>query len=504
MTALEREYTLPAFSELRVVTSSTAGHSTKVLLHRTQNAEGDEVTTATRAEIFGAELLPGIAVQLPLSRSLSVFTPTGCTLTITAPPSVLQRCYATTVGDTWMKSVIDVHCHLEYERAAAKLSGDAGPRALFVSDRRFAGTSTYVRIIAHNAVRLGYHPLLLDGNVEHPQFGYRHCLSLYHLQYTLDVEEETNYIPAVHALVGAPRSENKGMYLHGMRLIASSGLEKMARNDRCRVGGLFLDYGAVLPNDIEEWEERQASTKLQPEVMVGPNPLDTLLDTIVEADINHVFVVQSSWMRLKIAQRAHERFSDPSREPLQMPPSEVLCGNGLHFKLYQVDGLDYVNPFPVNLLQRQRWLQYFFGTPTSPVRPTLLQLDTSTVRIASLGASQQNALSTLMPMMDEEAENGPREVDPAGVTYLTTDDLDFTGRIMAISNTSEMEVLPDGTVQRLSFVEFERRVRQCIIVGFALVESVSSENITLLLNDAPIRKDLGICLLLTGDTLTTK
>lgn len=513
MAFLQREYTLPPFGELRLITANAASQPTKVILQQPLSDENDNDDNVQRADIFGTDLLPGVQVQLPCSRSLRIFSPTGCTIVVTAPPSVLQRCYATMCGAVWTRSVVELHSHLEALRMEAKTTGGIGPRVLFVSDRHAAGSSTYTQLLTQYAVRLGYHPLLIDGVPSRPHFGYPSCVSLYQLQHTIDVEEEMSFVPGLHAVVGAQRDDSPGLYVHGLHQLLGFGMEKMARSDRCRVGGLFMDYGVVAPEEVEKAEHgnRQDNDAADPSGSPsGPlaqvsNPLDTLLDVIMEADVDHVFVVQSAWLRFKLAQRAGERMAGRAEAARLSPfaPNEVNCENGLVFRLFLVDSVDCVTSFAAAALNRQRWMQYFFGTPTSSVKPTLLNVETAQVRIASVGAGHQASLTTLMPMMDDESSAMPT-ADPAAVSFLTTQDVELKGRVVGISTATEFEALADGQLQRVPFAEFERRVRQCLVRGFALVESVTPEKLTLLLNNAALRKDLGLCLLLTEEYLTAK
>lgn len=534
MACLDRVYHLPAFSELRILTSTSPKDVATVLLHVPARDDGGDSdgSFVPRADILGTELVPGVSVLLPMSRSVAVFTPTGCTLTIKAPPSVLQRCYATTSGAVWMRSILGLHSHLEVQRMEAKATGaDMGPRVLIVGEERHVGTSTYARMLSAYAVRLGYHPLLLDCSVDHPQFGYPGCLSMLHLQYTLDVEEDASFYPAVHIFAGGNRTkDHEDLFLHGVRELMNLGMEKMARNDRCRVGGLFLDYGTVSSTSVETAErdsERARLGKLNEEstrANLASNPLDVLLDTIIEADIDHVLVVQSGWLRHKLAQRAQERFTLTGHS--QPPPADDACmltapmeiaseKSAVAFKLFLVDGLDYVNSYPAASLRHQRWMHYFFGSVMSNVKPTLVKLETAAIRIALVGSSQQSALSTLMPMMDEgtgedggadgrdgRAQDGAaRRLDPPAVNFVTAQDVELKGRILGISSATEMEQLPDGSLRRVPYAEFENRVRQCVLLGFALVESATPSTITLLLNDVPLHKDLGVCLVLTDEYL---
>ncbi|CAC9517368.1 conserved hypothetical protein [Leishmania infantum JPCM5] len=519
MVALEREYVLGSFCELRIITSLSSTQLSKVTLRKP--VEDDDTSTAARAEVFGTELIPGVPVHLPPGRSLSIFTSTGCTLSLVAPPTVLQRCYATSLGATWVRSLLDFHSHLERARVEARGRDDVGPRVLFVSDRHHCGASTYVRWLSNFAVRLGYHPLLLDGVLDTPAFAFPGSIALFHAQHCMDIEEEMNLTPALYAQVGQSRVANPRLYLHWVQQLLPNGMEKMARSERCRVGGLFFDFGVVEPHAVEQAEAAAAAVpSVDPTASASPapaalgsgktqtNPLDTLLDTIVAADIDHVCVVGSSWLRWKLVQRAWERFGGEGSmnivqamlDPRWNVPPEVDCGGGQHFKVFLLDSVELVNSVPVPLLNRQRWLQYFFGTPTSPVKPTLITLEASQVRVATVGAAAIAAMSTLLPMMDSE-DADRQKADVAAVSFITLQDVALKDRIVAISTATEYERSPDGELHRLPFSVFERRIRHGTVLGFALVESVTPERLTLLVSGCPLDKELGLCFLLTEEVL---
>ncbi|CAG9579171.1 conserved hypothetical protein [Leishmania major strain Friedlin] len=520
MVALEREYILGSFCELRIITSLSSTQLSKVTLRKP--VEDEDTSTAERAEVFGTELIPGVPVHLPPGRSLSIFTSTGCTLLLVAAPTVLQRCYATSLGATWVRSLLDFHSHLERARVEARGRDDVGPRVLFVSDRHHCGASTYVRWLSNFAVRLGYHPLLLDGVLDTPAFAFPGSVALFHAQHCMDIEEEMNLTPGLYAQVGQSRVANPRLYQHWVQQLLPSGMEKMARSERCRVGGLFFDFGVVEPHAVEQAEaaaaaavpsvDPTASASSAPAALGSDkshtNPLDTLLDTIVAADIDHVCVVGSSWLRWKLVQRAWERFGGEGSmsivqamlDPRWNVPPEVDCGGGQHFKIFLLDSVELVRSVPVPLWNRQRWLQYFFGTPTSPVKPTLITLEASQVRVATVGAAAMDAMSTLLPMMDSE-DVDRQKADVAAVSFITLQDVALKDRIVAISTATEYERSPDGELHRLPFSVFERRIRQSTVLGFALVESVTPERLTLLVSGCPLDKELGLCFLLTEEVL---
>ncbi|KAG5471252.1 hypothetical protein LSCM1_01325 [Leishmania martiniquensis] len=520
MVALERVYVLGSFCELRIITSLSSTQLSKVTLRK--QVEEDGTSTAARAEVFGTELIPEVPVHLPPGRSLSIFTATGCTLSLVAPPTVLQRCYATSLGATWVRSLLDFHSHLERARVDARSRDDVGPRVLVVSDRHHSGASTYVRWLSNFAVRLGYHPLLLDGVLDTPSFAFPGSIALFHAQHCMDIEEEMNLTPALYAQVGQSRTTNPRLYLHWVQQLLPHGMSKMARSERCRVGGLFFDFGVLEPQEVEQAEEAAAAagSSVDPSASNYPapaevgrnkaqtNPLDTLLDTIALADIDHVCVIGSSWLRWKLVQRAWERFGGETSmdivqsmlDPRWEVPPEVACGGGQHFKLFLFDSVELVRSVPVLLWKRQRWLQYFFGTPTSPVKPTLVTLEASQVRVATVGAAAIDAMSTLLPMMDGEDANR-QKADVAAVSFVTLQDVALKDHIVAISTATEYERTPDGELHRLPFHVFEQSIRQGTVLGFALVESVTAERLTLLVSGCPLDKELGLCFLITEELL---
>ncbi|KAF8301585.1 hypothetical protein TcYC6_0051500 [Trypanosoma cruzi] len=390
-------------------------------------------------------------------------------------------------------------------RVRARRGGEdaVGPRVLFVADRRAAGTSTYVRTLTNYAVRLGYHPLLLDAAVEAPRFGYPGVVSLYAMQHTIDIEEEMCFAPAMHGFQGIGKHEDPLFFVHLLSQLMRLATERMARSDRCRVGGMFVDYGMISRSLVEEAEAWECSEERLEEHR-KTNPLDVLADTIAEADIDHVFVVGSAWLRFKIAQRVHKRTGGSRMKPFVMP-SAVVCGNGPSVQLFLVDATECGVSNDDLFARRQCWLQYFFGTRTTAVKPTLLTVSASLVRLVVIGRGEAGATSTFMPMADDDPQQAQGVVgQPVALTYVQPQDVDLQDRILALSSATELEELPDGTLHRVPFAVFEARLRQGLIVGFALVESVSSSRITLLVNAAAVRKDTGLCFILTEERLATQ
>lgn len=563
MATLDRKYELPPFSELRLRTPPMAD-PVKVMLHLPvvhSNAAHDSAagsntvpfageaeesktefpssSSLPRAEVFGSELIPGIPVTLPALRSLSIFTPTGCQLTLTASPSALQDCYATTGGAVWWRSLTDIHAHLEAGRQSAKRSDDFGPRVLFVSDHREVGVTTYVKLLAQLAVRIGYHPLLLDGTLTgHSSLGFPGCLSLYQMQYPLDVEEEMNLVPGIHTFMGAPREKQQQLFINECRLLGSWANEKMSVWPKSRVGGLFVDYGVVDSQMVlqveaqEEAREESAASEDSHSVAASSlrdsreHPIDTLLQVMMELDIDQVFVVQSAWLRFKIGQRALERFGVGKKglgEHPQNSLSEVVCENGFSFKLFLLDAIGMGRlPYPDAYIRRQQWLTHFFGTPTSPLQPSIIQLDLwipephyhethgrsrhearvpGKVRIVTLGTVDNSTMSTLVPMSDGETSTLPAR-DPSAVTFISPLDVPLKGRLLAISTANEFEALPDGSRQPLPFSQFEAAIKKTTIKGFALVESVTDDKMTVVVADPrSINKELGVCFFLCEEIL---
>lgn len=498
MSTLDRTYDLPAFAELRLRTPFSP--PIKVVLHH--NSEG-----VRRAEIFGSELIPGVSVTLPTLKSLAIFTPTGCQLTITASPGALQDCYATVTGSVWMRSLTDIHTHLEVCRQKAKKEVEFGPRVLFVSDRRRTGCSTYAKLLSQFAVRIGYHPLLLDGVVTNSSFGYPGCISLFQLQYPLDIEEEMDFVPGVHTFMGASRTRQPQLYLKEVHQMGTMINEKMSRSAKSRVGGLFVDYGVINHFSVLEAEENSSKPD-------NRNPLDTLLHTIMELDIDHVCVVHSAWLRFKLIQRAQELLGVRMKPDDLVPNSSVTCENGLTFKVLLVDAIEVGSPpFPDFTIKQQMWMRHFFGTVTSPLQPEVVQLDLwipgegskssshvpGKVRIATLGTTEKSSMSTLVPMSDGETEE---VLDPCAVSFASPLDLSLKrGTILAISTATEFESLQDGSIQPLPYPQFESAIKKATIKGFAIVESVMGDKLSVLVTSSNFNKDLGVCFFLSEEPM---
>ncbi|AAZ11002.1 hypothetical protein, conserved [Trypanosoma brucei brucei TREU927] len=496
---LEREYALPPMGELCLATASSGGAATVTLLAQVEDG-GEE----PRAEIFGTELSTGVVVHLPVARSLAVFSPTGCRLVLTASSAVHQICYGTTCNATRARSVADIHTHLEVQRVKARRTGadGIGPHVLFVAERRAVGTSTYVRTLINYAVRLGYHPLLLDASVEAPRFGYPGVVSLYAMQYTIDIENEMAFVPGLHSHQGTKKHEDPALFLHILRQMMRLSTERMARSDRCRVGGIFVDYGTIsraVVEDAEAWECAEEKPEGRPKV----NPLDVLVSTILAAGIDHVFVVGSSWLRFKIAQRLHQESGAQSEIP-QITPSTITCSNGLKVQLFLLDSTECGAVPDDAFFNRQCWLQYFFGSRTMAVKPTLFTVDASLIRLVTIGRGDTSGTSTFMPMIDDDSDHQDPTVSgqaDVALTYVHPQDVDIKNRVLALSTATEQEELPDGTLQRIPFAVFESRLKRGLLMGFALVESVTAGSVTLLTNAAGIRKDIGLCFIVTDQQL---
>ncbi|PWU91260.1 hypothetical protein C4B63_44g199 [Trypanosoma cruzi] len=141
-------------------------------------------------------------------------------------------------------------------RVGARWGGEdaVGPRVLFVADRRAAGTSTYVRTPKNGAVFLGHHPLSLDAAVVAPRFGCPGVFSLYAVQHTLDVGKEMRFAPVMHGFQGIGKHEHPLFLMRVPRQLMRISGERMARSDRYRVGGMFVDYGMISRSLVEEAE----------------------------------------------------------------------------------------------------------------------------------------------------------------------------------------------------------------------------------------------------------
>ncbi|EPY41639.1 polyribonucleotide 5'-hydroxyl-kinase [Angomonas deanei] len=383
-----------------------------------------------------------------------------------------------------MHSLLDVHHGLEVDRAAAKSSESFGPRALFVTETGSGETGHYIHWLSQYAVRLGYHPFLIDCT---STFGYNGCLSLFNLQYPIDIECGLSFSPGVFMFCGHEKESKPALFRDRLSRLSLLSIEKMTRDERSRVGGVFMNYGGLNRLDVEEADTGRGKE----------DPIDTLLNVVQECDIDRLFVVGSAWLRFKIFQRAVQRGQEMPGSLLEVG-AEFPRSDGFPCKLFLLDGC--TTPVGVPHQGRQQWLRYFVGTSTCPLRPTLVTVKVSAIRLAVLGNKDDSAMTTMMPMMDDPNTELPR-TDPAAIQFLTVQDVDLKGRILAVSTANEFRTLPDGSTRRHTFSEFEDAVRGAFVKGFAVVESVAPDTITLLLSNPSLLSDDAPCLFVTSEHL---
>ncbi|EKF33331.1 hypothetical protein MOQ_002804 [Trypanosoma cruzi marinkellei] len=142
-------------------------------------------------------------------------------------------------------------------------------------------------------------------------------------------------------------------------------------------------------------------------------------------------------------------------------PSAVVCGNGLSVHLFLVDATECGMSNDDLFVRRQCWLQYFFGTRTTAVKPTLLTVSASLVRLVVIGRGETSAMSTFMPMADDDPQQAQGAVgQPVALTYVQPQDVDLQGPLFlgAELGQRELEELPDGTLHRVPFCRVLRRV----------------------------------------------
>lgn len=501
----EKAFVIPAQGQLFVSTYNSPTPARVVVV--SDPLEGSR-RVAPKADILGTELPAGVPVTISTNRSVSVYSYNGCTVSVQASTAILQRCYVTGSSQCHMRSVLDLHLHLENLRGEAEAHERSGPRILFVSDRRYAGVSTYVHYLAQFCCREGHQPLILDGSCTSPHFGYPNCVSLYSLQYPIDPEEGTNLTPGIHFYAGREQGRNPTLYGNCVASALAAANERMANFPQCRTGGLFLDYGVVGPDEILAAEAESTSTAATSgahDSQQRTNPLDLLIDTIVDAEVDHVCVVESAWLRYKIVQRIHERRTRQAAVSMSAAVAETQLETGGILKTFLLDGCGFAPVAADSVVRRQKWMQYFFGTKTSPLKPTLVKVSLDGLQVAVLGERDHGRMKTLMPMMDETEEaSASADRETIAVKFLSPQEGGVQGKVAAISSATEYKISAEGgALVRLSLTEFENAIRCSYVVGFALVQLVTEKDVTLIVSDASLVKKKGLCLLLTNEVLQT-
>ncbi|GIX63039.1 polynucleotide 5'-hydroxyl-kinase [Babesia caballi] len=157
-----RTYTLPPFSELRIVThESNAGIPIlpSVKLLNTPAAAADLLPNMRgTAEIYGRELVPDVECTIDEGEKLAVFTWVGCSLQV---KGIVEQEYEG--EDHAMKEYLNVVQVLNAERELASVKRTHGPRVL-ITGAPSSGKSSVAMLLCNYAVRNGWTPVFVEAD----------------------------------------------------------------------------------------------------------------------------------------------------------------------------------------------------------------------------------------------------------------------------------------------------------------------------------------------------
>ena len=512
--------------------------SIKVLL---QSAGAQDQTAAggESAEVLGCDIKPDVWHVIPCGRSATIYTHSGCTLAVQATPQVLQQVSVVPQSSVFIRAAVELHYSLEESRVAAKKALDAGddaaigPRVLVCSARPSCGKSSLVQVLANYAVRLRYHPVVVDLDVDCPSCGaYPETVAAHCLQYPIDLTEGYALAPSGLQFVygSSDYSQNVPLMNELCRSLSDAVLSRQSRFPRSRIGGLFVDYPTLDTQAIMEAEEQHfgagAGVGEDGTAHVRPNPLDQLIATADTFDIDTIIVIGSDWLKMKLQRTCTERYGKdrPAEGSAagddgtalgsyhqHVDDGRVVLPSGATARCFSFPSADtaMTRTAPVrDALRRQHWMTYFFGTGTSPVAPVLVQLDLSKVRFATVGGIVAETMQGLLPMEDKLYGAGG-----AGSSFLTrrvqevtAADVKLTGRVVAVSDASSVKILPSGVEEPLSYDAFYAEVGRLEVGGFVLVRDVTATSVTILAPNSglPLHRVGLTCLLLMDTFLAVK
>jgi polyribonucleotide 5'-hydroxyl-kinase len=499
------------------------------------------------AEICGAELPNGEPVFIPYDRRVSLFSPRGCIVSVDWDEEGFA--YGITLGanpadgNCFHINVLSIHKFLERRRHLARQQANQegmGPRTLIVGSVPSAGKSVLCRTLANYGTRGGYQPLYVDLNVRLPSVGYPECVSVLSLQTPIDVEEEGSFFPALwfHFGESAPH-RNVPLWRHTLQHVANGLLQRAARCDRSRVGGVFMDYPTIDEEAFDAYDEALSKGGGVPAV---EHPLDALVATLEILEVDVLVVVGSDFFRWRLMEHLHRCASgvDLTLNGIIAGKTVVAqqvaeqngypTGGTLKIGSITAPAIPFAAPLSTgNVLQaipfppvpwsalprsskleelavKQRWLQFFFGTVTSPLRPSTLEVSLSSCKLVRIGGAAAQSMAGLLPL-DEDAT----AVDPAVVSYLMPGDMNLDGRVVALSSAVYLKPRLDGATDAngdilydpVSTKVFEDAVKELRVIGFGLIRQSTHASVTMVLPEALLPQARGHCWLVTNTTLLT-
>ncbi|KAK1443524.1 cleavage/polyadenylation factor IA subunit clp1p like protein [Babesia gibsoni] len=159
---MARNYTIPPFHELRLVTHDFYPNNVvipTIKLLNTQAAVVDVIPSQRgAAEIYGRELVPDAEYTIEEGEKLAVYTWTGCSIQVKG--SVAQEYEG---SDHAMKEYLNVMNALNAERELATINRVQGPRVL-ITGSPSSGKSSVSMVMCNYAVRSGWSPLFVEAD----------------------------------------------------------------------------------------------------------------------------------------------------------------------------------------------------------------------------------------------------------------------------------------------------------------------------------------------------
>jgi polyribonucleotide 5'-hydroxyl-kinase len=446
-------------------------------------------------------------------------------------------------------NIVALHRFLESKRSFARQMPNQeglGPRVMIVGSVPCSGKSTLCRTLANYCTRAGYQPSYVDLNCHLPQFGYPECVSVASLQVPIDVEEEGAFAPSLlfHFGETAP-NRNVPLWRHCMKQLSSALLQRSARCDRSRVGGVFIDFPTFDEENLELYDEAVLKGG-----KVDVHPLDALIATMELLEVDVLIVLGSDYFRWRLSECVQKRSSghdislngtiaakvyaaqlaaDEAGTTVAVNASNITkIGNisapTLPMALtLENGGVVQIVAFPpvaaaappplfvhkvLELAAKQRWLQYFFGTVTSPVKPTMVELNLAHCKLVRIGGAAAQSMAGLLPL-DED----PGIIDPAVVTYVLPGDMNLNGRILALScavyvkprdgDHSDRDPTGEMLFDAVPTKVCEARLKEMRVIGFGLVRHATHSTLTVLIPEPTLPQGKGHCFIVTNTTLLT-
>ena len=439
-------------------------------------------TAPPKAEINGADILLDRPVHLRVGTRVSVYSPTGCLLVVDGPPQVVENVFCDMLGTAYNKTILELHYWLEKRRVDARANEVFGPRVLVCGLQPDSGKSTLVTTLANLAVRFGYHPTVVNLDPDKPSLGYPMCLDAYSLQCPIDPEADIHSTPGHHVHFGSRSlSGDAGLYRSCLKEIASDVNAKL-QEKRVVLGGVVVDFPTVNMDrvlDIER-EVGQFEQQSDKQAALQTSPIEILKHTILTLDIDVVVVVGSSWIKDKL-------FATMNFQPEHSSGSEsiIVAENGAEITVIGLEAAPHATAraeWERELVRRDIWERYFFGTVNVPVSPIKIQTDNRNIRVLKLNMISKADMQTMYSIDSGDREEINQEDMSRSLSIL--------GQVVALSSS----YFCDNDGHEVSDTKFKYQIERCHTIGFAVVLSVDSGNDTIELlcpTDLPQRK--GCC-----------